>query len=56
MLGKSFGYHAERVEKTEEFASAFDRAMASATGSVLELMIDPEAITPKETLSQIRDR
>lgn len=55
MLGKSFGYHAERIEKTEEFASAFARAMESATGAVLELMIDPEAITPKRTLSQIRD-
>lgn len=55
MLGKSFGYHAERVEKTGDFAAAFERAMASATGSVLELMIDPEAITPRATLSQIRD-
>ncbi|MEL6998216.1 MAG: thiamine pyrophosphate-binding protein [Pseudomonadota bacterium] len=53
-LGQAFGYHAERVTRTEDFASAFDRAMGSATGAVLELMIDPEAITPRATLSQIR--
>ena len=55
MLAKSFGYHAERVQKTEEFAAAFDRAMGSVSGAVLELMIDPEAITPKRTMTQIRN-
>ncbi|MEM7742231.1 MAG: thiamine pyrophosphate-binding protein [Pseudomonadota bacterium] len=54
MLGKSFGYHAERIEETGQFADAFQRAMASTTGAVLELMIDPEALTPRATLSQIR--
>ena len=54
MLGKSFGYHAERIEKTDDFPPAFERAVGSATGAVLELMIDPEAITPRATLSQIR--
>jgi acetolactate synthase-1/2/3 large subunit len=54
MLARAFGYHAERVEKTSEFAPAFARARESATGAVLELAIDPEAITPRRTLSQIR--
>ena len=31
------------------------RARESATGAVLELMIDPDAITPKRTLTQIRN-
>ena len=53
-LGQSFGYHAERIEKTEDFAPAFERAMASATGGVLELMIDPSGITPRATIEQIR--
>ncbi|MEM7189324.1 MAG: thiamine pyrophosphate-dependent enzyme, partial [Pseudomonadota bacterium] len=53
-LARSFGYHGETVEKTEDFPAAMDRAMDSATGAVLELMIDPEAITPKRTMSQIR--
>ncbi|MEM7210946.1 MAG: thiamine pyrophosphate-binding protein [Pseudomonadota bacterium] len=53
-LGQAFGYHSERVETTAEFAPAFERAMASASGGVLELMIDPEAITPRATITQIR--
>jgi len=54
-LAKAYGYHAERVEKTEDFEAAFERAMASDTGAVLELNISPEALTPRQTLSQMRD-
>lgn len=54
MMARAYGYHAEKVGRTEEFAAAFDRAMASATGAVLELAISPEALTPRQTLSQIR--
>ena len=46
-LARSFGYLGETVTKTEEFPDAFARAMDSATGAVLELMIDPQAITPR---------
>jgi acetolactate synthase-1/2/3 large subunit len=54
MMARAYGYHAEKVGRTEEFAAAFDRAMASGTGAVLELAISPEALTPRQTLSQIR--
>ena len=53
-LARAYGYHAERVARTEDFAAAFDRAMASQTGAVLDLDISPEAITPRQTLSQMR--
>ncbi|MEL6477157.1 MAG: thiamine pyrophosphate-binding protein [Pseudomonadota bacterium] len=53
-IGEAYGMHAERVEHTGDFADAFLRAMMSQTGALLELMIDPEAITPRRTLSQIR--
>ena len=53
-LARAYGYHAERVTRTEDFAAAFDRAMASQTGAVLDLDISPEAITPRQTLSQMR--
>lgn len=53
-LASAYGFHAERVERTEDFAAAFDRALASATGAVLELTISPEALTPRVTLSEIR--
>ncbi|WBU53051.1 thiamine pyrophosphate-binding protein [Paracoccus sp. SCSIO 75233] len=54
-LARAYGFHAERVESTEEFAPAFARAMESHTGAVLELNISPEALTPRQTLSQMRD-
>ena len=53
-LASSYGFHAERVEATAGFAAAFERAMASATGAVLELLVSPEALTPRQTLSQMR--
>lgn len=53
-LARAYGYHAERIERTEEFAAAFDRALQSKTGAVLDLNISPEALTPRHTLSQIR--
>ncbi len=53
-LSKSYGFHSEKVETTDEFASAFERAKASKTGSVLELMVSSEALTPRQTLSQMR--
>lgn len=54
MLARAYGYHAERVERTEDFPAAFARALASRTGAVLDLNISPEALTPRQTLSQMR--
>ena len=53
-LARAYGFHAERVERTEDFLAAFARALASDTGAVLDLNISPEAITPRQTLSQMR--
>jgi acetolactate synthase I/II/III large subunit len=53
-LARAYGFHGERVTRTEEFEGAFGRAMASKTGAVLELVIPAEAITPRQTISQIR--
>ncbi len=55
-LGKAYGAYAERVRKTDEFPAAFQRAQQSGRAALLELVIDPEAITPGETLSAIRAR
>ncbi len=54
MLARAYGYHAERVERTEDFPAAFARALASETGAVLDLAISAEALTPRQTLSQMR--
>ena len=54
-LARAYGFHAERVERTEDFEAAFERAMASKTGALLDLNISPEALTPRQTLSQMRE-
>ncbi len=53
-LARSFGCHGETVERTEEVEGAFERAVASGRPAVIGLKVDPEAISPRATLSQIR--
>jgi acetolactate synthase-1/2/3 large subunit len=53
---RAFGGHGERIERTEEFAPALARAMASGKPAILHCLIDPETITPTMTLSAIRER
>ena len=51
---RSFGAHGETVERTEDFKPAFQRALDANKPAIIELEIDPEALTPRQTLSQIR--
>jgi len=51
---RAFGGHGERVERTEEFPAAFERARASGRPAILHCLTDPEAITPSRSLSAIR--
>jgi acetolactate synthase-1/2/3 large subunit len=53
-LAIAYGGHGETVEKTEDFAGAFLRARASGKPAIIEVKLDPEAITPTRTLSDIR--
>ncbi|RWO86219.1 thiamine pyrophosphate-binding protein [Mesorhizobium sp.] len=55
-LARAYGGHGETVEKTADFAPAFERARASGKPSIVEIRLDPEAITPTRTMTQIRDR
>jgi acetolactate synthase-1/2/3 large subunit len=55
-LARAYGAHGETVERTEDFAPAFERALACGGPALLDLRIDPEAITPRTTLSAIRDK
>jgi acetolactate synthase I/II/III large subunit len=52
--GRAFGAHAALVERTEDFPAAFEQALAAGRPALLELRVDPEAITPRATLSQLR--
>ncbi len=53
---RAFGGHGETVERTEDFAPAFERASKSGKPALIELRIDPDAITPATTLSAIREK
>jgi acetolactate synthase-1/2/3 large subunit len=53
---RAFGGHGETVERTEDFAAAYERALASGKPALIELKIDPDAITPATTLSAIREK
>jgi acetolactate synthase-1/2/3 large subunit len=53
-LARAYGLHGEVVEATAEFGPAIERALSAKTSALLELRIDPEAITPRTTLSAIR--
>jgi acetolactate synthase-1/2/3 large subunit len=45
-LAHSCGVFAQRVEKTADFAAAFERAVAAGRPALLELLVDPEQLTP----------
>jgi len=52
----AFGGYGALVEKSADFPAAFASARASGKRSILQLKIDPEAITPTATLTGIRER
>lgn len=51
---KSFGAAGEVVERTADFAPAFSRALRAGKPALIELRVDPEAISPRTTLSALR--
>ncbi len=55
-IAQAYGMHAERVEHTNEFASAFERAETSSSGALLHLVISNEMLTPQLSISQARNQ
>jgi acetolactate synthase I/II/III large subunit len=53
-LARAFGAYGERVERTKDVPAALDRALCAGTAAVLHVPVDPEALTPRQTLSEIR--
>jgi acetolactate synthase I/II/III large subunit len=56
-LARAYGAHGEKVESTAGFASALARARAAAEQgqpALIEIVIDPDAITTQATLSGLR--
>jgi acetolactate synthase-1/2/3 large subunit len=52
---RAFGAHGETVSRTEEFPEAFERALNAGVPAVIELRLDPEAITSRTTLTKLRE-
>jgi acetolactate synthase I/II/III large subunit len=53
-LARAYGLHGECITRTAEFAPALSRCLAHDGPTLLELVIDPEAITTSTTLEKIR--
>jgi acetolactate synthase-1/2/3 large subunit len=54
-FARAFGAHGETVERTEDFEAAFDRALGAGEPALVELVVDPEAISPRATLTELRE-
>jgi acetolactate synthase-1/2/3 large subunit len=54
MLAKAYGAHTEYVDRTEEFAPAFERAETSNRLALIHVKTDPDALTANRSLTQIR--
>jgi len=53
-LAQAYGFHAEQVTRTGELPAAFERAQASPSGALLQLVVDPTQLTPNESIAQAR--
>jgi acetolactate synthase-1/2/3 large subunit len=53
-LAKAYGAFGARVEATADFRAAFEEAVAFGGPALIEIAVDPEAITTTSTLSAIR--
>jgi acetolactate synthase-1/2/3 large subunit len=53
-LAAAYGAFGATVAHTEEFAPAFEAALAARRAAIIELRMDPEIITTRTTLSALR--
>lgn len=54
-LAKAYRYEGVRITRTEEFEPALLAALERQQGTLIEVMLDPEVITTRGTLSGIRE-
>jgi acetolactate synthase-1/2/3 large subunit len=55
-LARAHGIHGERVDRTDQFPEALARARASGGAALIELITDPESLTPTASLTETRAR
>ena len=53
LYAQSFGMPGFKVTKTDEFFAALDSALSSKKGAIIEVVTDPEQITPTKRLSDL---
>ncbi len=53
-LAAAYGILGQKVTRTEEFAPAFEKAVECGGPALIEIRLDPEIITPRASLSEIR--
>jgi acetolactate synthase-1/2/3 large subunit len=53
---RAFGAHGETVRATEDFAPAFERALTADRPALVHILMDPEIISTRATLSELRER
>ena len=52
-LARAYGYSATRLTRTDEFEAALVQALQGKEGTLIEIMLDPEVISTRGTLSSI---
>jgi acetolactate synthase-1/2/3 large subunit len=55
-LARAYGAYGERIDRTEDFAAAFERAAAAERPAILEITLDQEVIAPTATITSIRNK
>jgi acetolactate synthase-1/2/3 large subunit len=55
-LARAYGLHGESISETGHFDAALQRALKANGPALIELRIDPEAITTRASLSAIREQ
>lgn len=53
-LAQAYGAHAETVATTDDFAPAFERALAARRPALLHVKLDPQALTMNASLDALR--
>ncbi|WP_425033038.1 thiamine pyrophosphate-binding protein [Pelagibacterium sp.] len=52
---RAFGGHGERVEKTEDFVPALERAVSSGRPAIIHCLVSPDTLTIDRSLTVIRE-
>jgi acetolactate synthase-1/2/3 large subunit len=53
-LARAYGAHGETVTETAQFAAALERSVAAGKPALIEVVIDPNAITTQTTIDGLR--